>query len=601
MQKKIAKSVVLPSIMFPSLLAKDRKPDWRAKPSDWSDIRKDCPANSIALYAGHTADYSQYDNLGFTANCTGGYNVFIDGVQYGSTYASGAQCSITWSSLALTTGDDITTPSALKAHKIWIEPATEGNNITSLKSYRVAASGIEEQGILWAHFNLTNKINIRNSFSTYNGTYNVNLFAITAKNDLIKTTDTLKGIINQGTDKGFRCSQYIEYLPAFYSQNAMTPVDFQAQNATAKLHTIRLYGDSTYRLDYYSFSRSVNFKKIKTKKKMTTFSEIYNAFLGDLSLEELPDIDYSNAIAMQDFLTNAISLKDTVLDVSAATKLRKIGTYGSSSYFMGGLKGLRVSNEAPFDGAAPQINVNYTGLDRNALVQLFNDLPYNVGYEVVGSPTISSGVASGFSASDYVNTSLSLNNTEEDWEMVIDATTTSLVDSGLGNFFGNSSGMGTIGISVNYGQKLSAYISNSNDERLLNGAIGARVYSSGVNYLLKISQKKINNNVFNFMVKSSDDGGQTWITEYDVNSTYPIRTSAPIYFGSAGNSSFATQYFRGNINLNNTYIKINGVYWFNGQPAMTKTLSCVGATGTADLTADDKDIALNKGWSLTLS
>ena len=56
-------------------------------PADWSDIRKDCPANSIALYAGVKSDYSAYDNLGFTATCTGGYNVFIDGVQYGTTYA----------------------------------------------------------------------------------------------------------------------------------------------------------------------------------------------------------------------------------------------------------------------------------------------------------------------------------------------------------------------------------------------------------------------------------------------------------------------------------------------------------------------------------
>ena len=26
--------------------------DWKNKPADWSDIRKDCPENSIALYAG---------------------------------------------------------------------------------------------------------------------------------------------------------------------------------------------------------------------------------------------------------------------------------------------------------------------------------------------------------------------------------------------------------------------------------------------------------------------------------------------------------------------------------------------------------------------
>ena len=62
--------------------------------------------------------------------------------------------------------------------------------------------------------------------------------------------------------------------------------------------------------------------------------------------------------------------------------------------------------------------------------------------------------------------------------------------------------------------------------------------------------------------------------------------------GATGNSAFA--------DLNETYIKVNGVPWFTGKPAMTKTCSIVGATGTADLTQEDKNIILNKGWSLTV-
>ena len=69
---------------------------WDGKPADWDDIRIGCPKDSIALYAAHPADFSSYDNLGFTADCEGGYNVFIDEKKYG-TFASNAQCSITWS------------------------------------------------------------------------------------------------------------------------------------------------------------------------------------------------------------------------------------------------------------------------------------------------------------------------------------------------------------------------------------------------------------------------------------------------------------------------------------------------------------------------
>lgn len=168
-------------------------------PADWSDIRTDCPENSIALYVAHSADYSFYDNLGFTANCTGGYNVFIDGTQYGSTYASGSNCTITWSSLALDTGDDITTPTALKAHKIWVVPATSGNNITAFHFTRVASSGQEQQGVLWAHFNISNQINLNHLFSTGSQPYaNKALIATTAKNNKLKVSKI--GYAFYGTD-----------------------------------------------------------------------------------------------------------------------------------------------------------------------------------------------------------------------------------------------------------------------------------------------------------------------------------------------------------------------------------------------------------------
>ena len=67
-----------------------------------------------------------------------------------------------------------------------------------------------------------------------------------------------------------------------------------------------------------------------------------------------------------------------------------------------------------------------------------------------------------------------------------------------------------------------------------------------------------------------------------------------------GNWQKLSRPFTGSIDLNETYIKVNGVNCFTGKPAMTKTCSIVGATGTADLTQEDKNIILNKGWSLTV-
>lgn len=312
---------------------------WLGKPADWSDIRKDCPANSIALYAGHPADFSQYDNLGFTATCIGGYNVFIDGEQYGSTYASGTQCNITWSTSGITTGDDITTPSALKAHKIWIEPATEGNNITAFKCQRVAASGYEEQGVLWAHFNLTNTINLNTGLADDYSHHNNLMKACTAKNNVIKIS---------GLNSCFHNMQKLEYVPTFDGDNNIVDL-------------------------YASFYLCLSLEKINFKN--TRFRIGANTFNNAQALKKLPKLDYSSATEMQDFLSTNTSLEDTILDVSAATGLKVIRCRGWSGDFMSGFKGLRISNEAPFSESAPQINVSYTGMDRQALVTLFNDLP----------------------------------------------------------------------------------------------------------------------------------------------------------------------------------------------------------------------------------
>lgn len=540
-------------------------------PSDWFDIRTDCPKNSIALYAAHTEDFSAYDNLGFIATCSGGYNVFIDEVQYGTTYASGATCTITWSTSGITTGDDITTPSSMKAHKIWISPATEGNNITGFHCARVAASGNEIQGILWAHFNIDNTINIYHLFADYSSYYSDILYSITSKNNILKTTAGIIGLTSQGADRGGYGSKYIEYLPIFNSQDEITQVDLQARSATSNLKTISLFGNSTYKIFYHSFQGSLHLEEIKTKKQMITNKTPYSAFLGNNSLKYLPDIDYSDVTNMQDFLTNAVNLQDTVLDVSSATGLRKIGCYGTSQYFMNGFKGLRVSNQAPFDiSISPQINVKYTGMDRSALVQLFNDLPYNVGYTVVGSPTINNGVVSGFSSSDYLTLPSFIRNNFKQlfkiktpnsfiayaglWQENTINYKSKIMFSNTGKIIVNLSSLGNSwDIADNIFSNLSL---DTNKEYYIDFS-----YSDGY-YTIKYS---LDGETFNDL-----------ITPIESNSV--LRTAGSII----GYNSTNNVAFNGEIDLNNTYIKVNDVYWFRGQPTMTKTLSCVGCTGNQD-------------------
>lgn len=345
------------------------------KPNSWSDIRKDCPTDSIALYVGcrEEYDYTIFDNLGFTATCTGGYNVFIDGTQYGTTYASGAQCDITWSTSGITTGDDITTPETLKAHKIWITPATEGAEITAFHCSRVAASGDEGQGVLWAHFNLSNEIDLTNGFSNYGVLRNTLFLALTAKNNIIKASG-IAGLLGEGADR-IMLATNTSYVPVF-DLNNNTIGGGGAFNVltTATMQEVILK-NGTINFADQMFTNTTNLKKVKTIN--LSFSGNRNdMFKNCQTIEELPKgLVWNNTTQASDFLTNAKNLKDTVLDVSSATNLTKIGCYGDSYNFIAGFKGLRVSDQAPFSGTAPQINVSYTGMDRAALVQLFNDLP----------------------------------------------------------------------------------------------------------------------------------------------------------------------------------------------------------------------------------
>lgn len=550
------------------------KPDWKGKPADWSDIRLDCPKNSIALYAAHKSDFSQYDKLGFTATCTGGYDVYIDKKKYG-TYASNAKCSITWSkynpnlpagytqveylqssgtqyldlgikgngttkaeikyryntatsasgsgrvfgsrtsstnnafavgtssgvvastgnkafwcydaqdfyvindvtfpidewqtivfsatehtlngvsygddytvstfetpqNLKLfgfdnngtvgvgyvdveycklwdngtlvrnlipcknssnvlgmydtvndvfyenegsgtftggneiypsTTGNIITTPSLLKAHKIWIEPATEGADITAFKMQRVASSGREAQGLLWAHFNTNNVINLQSGFADYNTYYEPILLSITSKKNVLNVSKLPR--FGQGADLSSYADN-VEYLPVFdLNNNSSTAEAFLNLLTTANLEEVTIKNGTITSQNTMAMN-ATKLKKINTKN--VTFSgNKYQSFKNCQSLEELPELSWTSVDNATDFLTNAKGLKNTVLDTRGSTALKKIGCYGTSTYFMTGFKGLRVSSSAPFNhGTSPQINISYTGMDRQALVTLFNDLP----------------------------------------------------------------------------------------------------------------------------------------------------------------------------------------------------------------------------------
>ena len=343
-----------------SLLGRSSSGGWSGKPASWPDIRKNLIPNSIRLLA------DERYPLGFTASATGGYTVKIDGEVKG-TYASGAQCSIPQTDWP-NTGYPIDYPTGAEtAHIVDIYPTTEENNITAFKCSRVAASGTEAQGVLWAHFNLTNAIMLDEML--YNDVTNELCTAITAKSDKITLTSIYGW--SSGINRTFANCSSLEYIPSLITRSGQKTY-WEAFKGT-QIKKVKLSQGKTSTDSYGLFQSCQQLEKISSN---FTIVPTERTFLNCQSLKQLPTLDSTSSTNMSDFIVNAKSLKDTVLDVRDATGATRIGCFAQSSdYFMNGFKGLRVSNQAPFDSWSPQIDIRNTGLDRDALVQLFNDLP----------------------------------------------------------------------------------------------------------------------------------------------------------------------------------------------------------------------------------
>lgn len=291
-----------------------------------------------------------------------------------------------------------------------------------------------------------------------------------------------------------------------------------------------------------------------------------------------------NATEINNFL-NYDSSYSEILDLSNLSKMEKVAVNGTADRKMEGLKGLLVSPNAPFTGSSPQINVSYTGLSKSALVSLFESAPYNVGYTKVGSPTIVDNVASNFSYTSYLKTSSKIDlysTIDIEWYARFKTPSTGI--NGFETIF--STEVWDSPIVACYGANNIFYVTG------FCGDLYQLRLNTDTYYRVKIV--RLSADTWKGYVYS-DEG--TLLIEGGVYTKSISGTNKNIFIGAPyGASSPAIP----EIDLNETYIKVNGVPWFRGTAAMTKTCSIVGATGTADLTQEDKNIILNKGWSLTV-
>lgn len=339
------------------------------KPSDWVDIRSGALPNSIYFLVGHSADFTKYPEFSFNATISnsGTYDVFVDGVKQATT-ASGSDTLFNWQTLNLDSGFDVTYPEALKTHIVRVTPSSSSNTIVS---FHLTANSSVNQGVLWEHFTITNKIQLFN-FNYNNNTKCELLEAVTSGSGILmltghnsnvfaecinlKTVPIIDNTNNSGKTSQFflNCKKlkYIKLTGDSWANNiAWYGREFEGCESLEQVDSPIL------RLGWATFAECKKLKRFNAA--VLSNAEITGTFEGCYSLEPF-FIDTSNVVFTS----------------------RYIRILGSSTNQRLNLIGLVVNPNSTFTSRSPQINVSYTNMNRGALVNLFNSLPTVTGGQV---------------------------------------------------------------------------------------------------------------------------------------------------------------------------------------------------------------------------
>lgn len=345
--------------------------EWQ-KPADWVDIRSGALPNSIYYLAAHKKDFSAYNEFGVTAhiNTSGDtYDVYIDGIKYQTVSGNYGFFSINWQNANLSSGYDVTYPQALRTHIVRITPTDPTKHFNRVSLGEIGADVSLKKSVLWVHSNLDYSLNCTNFVGTTNQRMTDSLLeAITARDGVLKCSGVVQMIGGQNK---------LKTIPILDMQNSTGQISYFAYNSYAdnlkKVHIRNLKQTGTV-------SNSEPFSYTKIKEIIFEDSTVcwWQNFFGAHceNLVKIPEGLYhptnTTPFNMRDGFEH---LEDTVLDLTPRTGLTQLRIEGSSSKRVDGLKGVTVSSSAPFTDGSPQISLKYTGLDRGALIGLFNSMP----------------------------------------------------------------------------------------------------------------------------------------------------------------------------------------------------------------------------------
>ena len=203
---------------------------------------------------------------------------------------------------------------------------------------------------------------------------------------------------------------------------------------------------------------------------------------------------------------------------------------------------------------------------------LYHSAKGSVNYEVIGNPTIVDGIAGGFSANNYLTLPSASSLSIDTMEWNVKFTTGSSVIQDYTQFFLGYEAHG--GMSV----RASGYFQFTwlkKDAYVWEEKVSTYVLSPNTTY---IAHMKFNNTAGTVDVSLKNSNG-----EILYSNTYS-NTSGRLYgtpvMGMRGNSSsYPNNYFKGSIDLNETYITVNGQPWFGVCPIEVKKHQIKGPVG----------------------
>lgn len=182
---------------------------------------------------------------------------------------------------------------------------------------------------------------------------------------------------------------------------------------------------------------------------------------------------------------------------------------------------------------------------------------YDINCSVYGSPTISNGVVSNFSSSNYLTLPSAFNPSGSTWEMVFKIKT----PTAFASYNAVCGVMGTYSFTLQFtGNKLGLYLSsNGTSWNLASNITSSNTFSVATIYYLKVTYTGSQ-----YVVAYKTASGE-YVDCITVSSSTAILNPSAYQFGLGTNRGNTTWLTDGNIDLRESYVKVNGATVWQGQ------------------------------------